>query len=156
MRFTVAKGLAKLGWFLPILLSLGAAGCGASTGTVSGKVYHKNTLLKGGTVTFVSADKQFGQTATFLEDGSYTIDQLPPGEMTIGVQTSSLNPAKQTFIPKNAMPKDVTEGSDYQPTDPSVLARRYVAIPERFADPETSGLKCKVQTGKQEHDIHLE
>jgi hypothetical protein len=129
-------------------------GCSSSTGTVSGKVYYKNAPLKGGHVAFVAADKR-SSTAEIKEDGSYTIEKLAIGEATISVETKSLKPPDRS-TPQYAPPPGMQPPGGYAPPDRTALAKRYVAIPDRYADAEKSGLKYTVVGGKQEHDIKLD
>jgi hypothetical protein len=72
--------------------SLGLAGCGSSSGIVTGKVTYNNRPLKGGNVTFVGANGS--ASARINEDGTYTIDKVPTGEAKIAVETSSLRPRR--------------------------------------------------------------
>ena len=57
---------------LVLVLVCFASGCGGGKGTVSGKVYYRDQLLGGGTVTFTNADGKGSQVATIQPDGSYT------------------------------------------------------------------------------------
>lgn len=151
MRLSPRIALGRL--VVPILvLSLASAGCGSSAGTVSGKVYYKGAALKGGNVTFVTASKQ-SQLAEIQEDGSYKVEKIPVGAVTICVETASLKPTNQR-IP-NYQPPPGMEGN-YKPPDNAARAKRYTAIPERYEDLEQSGLKYTVTSGGQEHDIKLE
>jgi hypothetical protein len=138
--------------FLALLVALGQAGCGGSKGTVSGTVYYKDAPLKGGTVTFVGKDN-----ASFLaeigEDGSYALAKVPPGEVSITVETSSLRPPNPNVM-RNRPPADAQGG--YKPPDYEEKAKRFTPIPGRYADPGQSGLKYTVKSGKQQHDIKLE
>jgi hypothetical protein len=136
-----------------LALALGVAGCGGgrSKATVSGKVFYKDTPLKGGNVTFVGSDKQT-YMAEIHEDGSYAVETLPPGEVKIAVETNSLRPPNPNVL-KNKPPADA--GGGYTPPDYEARAKRYVPIPTRYSDAEQSGLSYSVKTGKQEHDIKL-
>jgi len=150
---TSARGqIRKWVAFSALMLSFAATGCGASKGKVSGKVYYKDTPLKGGTVTFIDADKQ-SYLAEIQEDGSYAIDKVSPGEFSIGVETASLQPPNPNAM-RNRPPADAQ--GNYKPPDFEARARRFIAIPGRYSDPGQSGLKYSVKTGKQEHDIKLE
>lgn len=133
--------------FLPLL---GIMGCARPTGTVTGKVYYKTKLLKGGTVTFVGPD---GKTATgqIQEDGSYTVEKAPVGEVKVGVDNRSLKP--RPGIPRYRPPSGSQAG--YTPPDPAEQAKRYVPIPDQYTDPTTSGKTLTVTSGKQEQDIKL-
>jgi hypothetical protein len=131
---------------------LAVAGCGGGAkGKVSGKVYYKDAPLKGGNVTFVAADKQ-SYLAEILEDGSYEVEKLPPGEVKIAVETTSLRPPNANVL-RNKPPADA--GGSYKPPDYEARAKRFVAIPERYSDPDHSGLMYTVKKGKQEYDIKL-
>ncbi|HTU16595.1 MAG TPA: hypothetical protein VMG10_00920 [Gemmataceae bacterium] len=139
---------------LGVLVSLAAAGCGASKGKISGKVYYQNTLVKGGTVSFVSADKT-SHMAQIKEDGSYTVEKVPVGEATICVETQSFKPPSIN-APHYQLPPGVQGPGGYKPPDRAARGKRYVAIPDRYASPEQSGLKYTVKPGSQEHDIKME
>ncbi len=81
-----------------IAVCLAAAGCAKPTGSVSGKVYYNDTLLKGGHVIFAKVDGQ-PQWAEIKEDGSYSFDKIVAGPVKIGVETSTLrpNPGRRRF-----------------------------------------------------------
>jgi hypothetical protein len=133
---------------------VGAVGCGGrSPGTVSGKVYLKDKPLKGGTVTFLTADKKVSQLAKIGEDGSYTIENFPSGPAKIGVETKSLKQAASA--PRNAPPPGQKAPSSSTSPDPKEMLKRYVAIPEKYAEPTGSGLEYTVLSGKQPFDIKL-
>jgi hypothetical protein len=151
MSLSPRIGLGRWMVFLALVLSLGVAGCGASKGTISGKVFYKDNPLKGGKVTFVGADKQ-SYLAEIEEDGSYSVENLPVGEASIVVETASLKPPNP-YVLKNKQPADAGEG--YKPPDFAARAKRFVPIPARYSDPDQSGLKHPVKGGKQVYDIKL-
>ncbi|HZT79782.1 MAG TPA: hypothetical protein VFA26_06160 [Gemmataceae bacterium] len=132
---------------------VGAAGCGKPTGTVSGKVYYKNTPLKGGHVTLVGSD---GRTVTeaIQEDGSYTLAKAPVGAAKLAVETDSLKGSRFGGGGKYPLPGE--DPKTYKPPDPKENARRYVQIPAKYADPNSSGLTLNVTGGQQTHDIKLD
>lgn len=136
-------------------LVLAAAGCGgSSTGSISGKVFYKDAPLKGGNVTFATKDKKVVRLSEISEDGSYSIEKMPTGDALIAVDTSSLQPPKmERFV--NKPPPGVEAPAGYKMDNPAERAKRYVAIPEQYADPEKSGLTCPVKKGKQQFDINL-
>ena len=146
------SGLRLAGVFL-LATSFGLLGCGSSSpGTVSGKVYLKDKLLKGGNVTFLTADKKISQSAKIGEDGSYTIENIPAGPIKIAVETMSLKQAAS--VPRNNAPPG-QKSPNSSAVDPKELMKRYVPIPEKYADPSESGLEYTVKSGKQDHDIKL-
>ena len=87
------KPLLFRGGLMIALLSgvLLVAGCGGSTGNVSGKVTYKGAALKGGTIGFVdSSGRVMG--AALEGDGTYKIKNLPTGEYKVTVETASVRP----------------------------------------------------------------
>jgi hypothetical protein len=125
-----------------------ATGCGGPyTGTVTGKVTYKGTPLPGGIVTFIHPDGRIGQ-ATIKEDGSYTVEQAPGGDVKCTVQTVKPIPA----VPKSMASKLPGGGHAAEPVYP---AGKYVRIPEKYSKPETSGLNLTVHRGSQNYDISL-
>jgi hemoglobin len=105
-------------------------------GTVTGKVTFKGQALPGGAIGFVSADGK-PTTAKINEDGSYKVGDLKPGEYKVTIETESVKPAKDAKPP---------EGKD---------APKYVPIPVKYRDGETSGLKYEVKKGEQTFDVGL-
>jgi hypothetical protein len=125
----VGAGLLFLLWGLML------AGCGGrSQGTVSGKVSYK----------------------TIQEDGSYTVPKVPTSPATITVETKSIRPIPKSALPGPyaKMPKDLApEG--YNPPGSAGDAKRYVPIPDQYADHERSGLSLDVTSDPQTHNIDL-
>jgi hypothetical protein len=153
--------LRSLGGGLTLTLGLLLVGCGGGQkGTVSGKVTYKNEPLKGGTVTFVSADTTAVARAPIQSDGTYKAENVPVGEVSIGVETESVKPlslppqAKGGGIPKGLeLPADAKD--KITKLGPSASADRYMKIPKEYATPQKSGLTLKVTGGLQSHDIPL-
>jgi hypothetical protein len=130
-----------------------AAGCGGtSTATVSGKVSYNGSPLKAGNVTFFPKEQPPVSTR-IGEDGSYSLLKVPIGEVTICVETKSVNPSRLSKIPKMNVPKDKV--SPNPGTDLEKLAKLFTPIPDKYADPATSGRTYTVTSGAQTHDIDL-
>jgi hypothetical protein len=106
-------------------------------------------MVKGGQVFFIAANGQ-NVGAEIKEDGRYTAEKVPVGLAKITVDTRSL--ATRASIPQGARPPEVKSGG----MSPEEAARRYVQVPERYADADTSGLEYMVKKGPQEHDVSLE
>ena len=153
MRLSLREGVNCCLATLALATCAGLSGCGgASTGTVSGKVLYNGTPLKGGNVTFVpEAQGEHSIISAIGEDGSYSVEKVPVGAVKITVETKSLKP--KTNVPAYAPPPGSPGG--YQPPDPNAMAKRYVAIPDSYSDPEKSGLTCTVKGGSQPYDITL-
>jgi hypothetical protein len=149
------KGRRWLGGGLLLAFALAAGGCGPS-GAVSGKVSFKGAPVKGGTVTFFGPGNWTG-TSSIEEDGSYQIDKPPRGPMRIAVETNTVRPNVPRGMPMGP-PKGtpVPEGFEQSIYNRKGKADLYVAIPDRYGEPDTSGLTCEVTGGKQTHNIDLQ
>ncbi|MHB1422652.1 MAG: hypothetical protein ACYC3I_05545 [Gemmataceae bacterium] len=143
--------------FLGIFFAV--VGCGGTpSATVSGKVYYKGEVLKGGRVSFVSEEKKVSPPISDIdENGNYTVYKVPVGEMTITVDTDSVKPADAkmpTFT--NKPPPGANLPPGYKPLDMAEQANRYKEIPAKYKNAKSSPLKYSVKPGKQEHDIKLD
>ena len=150
-----------------------AAGCSSSSG-VSGKVTYQEKIVPGGMVVFHGADNWTGNSP-IDEDGSYTIAKVPPGKVTITVDTRTApgapmgggggqspmeafkNKGMPGGPPQMKPPANLPEAAKNSPIyNPKGQANRYVKIPAKYADKEKSGLTYEVTRGKQQHDIKLD
>lgn len=137
------------------------AGCGPGQGEVSGKVTYKGAPLPGGLVTFRPADPSHNSVAVELaEDGSFKV-VLPAGEVTASVDNLALAPAAELdsgslTVPLSPEAKKAL-GSTAQRKSSGAAKRssRYVEIPPRYQDAETSGLTFTVKGGAQTRDLTL-
>jgi hypothetical protein len=143
---------------LVLTASFAGAGCAKPTGSVSGKVSYKGAPLKGGHVIFLKADNQ-SVWADIGEDGSYSFEKITAGPVQIGVETSSLKPpVNRPGQPAGGARRYSAPPGEENPNkapDPEANFKRYVAIPEKYETPQSSGLTYDVKSGKQEHDIPL-
>jgi hypothetical protein len=152
-------------WFFSIglfpLIVL-AVGCGIGGGTVSGKVYYKGTVVTRGSVTFLPEGKGGNFTAVIGSDGSYSISKLPPGPAKIIVLVGRKTPppsaarmmSKGKHMEMINKAKSKAEGGKADSSDADKDTD--ISVPEKYTDPEKSGLKIDVTGGKQTFDIKLE
>ena len=155
MFISPSRGMRGLGAFLVFTAAFGAAGCGAATGAVSGKVSYKDKLLKGGNVTFVSLEGKPSASTSIKEDGTYSIPNAPTGKVKICVETESLNPAGKIKAPRYSPPPGAQAPAGFDTGDPADMAKRFVAIPGRYANPDTTDLAYEVKGGSAEYNIEL-
>ncbi len=150
----VSRLLAVLAAFAAALV---VTGCGNPVGSVSGKVTYKGTALKGGNVVFAKANGQ-NEWAEIQEDGSYKFDKIPAGPVKVAVVTSSLKPPRQLPGQGQARANNPPPGQENPNKSESAAdrAKRYVAIPDKYEDPKTSGKEYTVKSGNQTYDITLE
>jgi hypothetical protein len=132
------------------LLLAGActAGNDVEMAEVSGKVLLRGEPLRGGRVTFVTAEGAFASGGAIDENGNYKIN-APVGEVQISVDNRHLQPQGKVKHPVPQLKRPESE-------PPTTAKGRYRAIPSKYYAPETSGLTYKVQSGPQTHDIALQ
>jgi hypothetical protein len=140
-------------------------GCGPGEGRVSGRVLYNGTPLAGGRLTFRPADpRQNAVSAELDEHGSYQA-VLPVGEVSVCVDNRELEPRAPLAggLPPG-LPPGVRKAlggkpDQAQPKGPENVAERpsgrYVRIPDRYHQIETSGLQFRVERGEQKRDLEL-
>jgi hypothetical protein len=106
-------------------------------GEVRGKVLLDGSPVTGGTVIFRGADGKESR-ATIGPGGSYKVSDVAVGEATIAVANRP--------IPMG-LRDPAGPGAKSEPP-PAV-------IPERYKDPKTSKLTCRVTSGEQTYTIEL-
>ena len=151
------RGLGRWWMLLVLLAPLGLSGCGPGTATVSGKVTIDGKVVKAGNLTFIpSAAGKQSRGTTINEDGTYKIEHVPVGTVTICVETESLNPAGKIMAPRYKPPAGQQAPEGFGSGDSAAdAAKRYVAIPKKYAEADKSGLTYEVKSGTQEYDIEL-
>jgi hypothetical protein len=132
------------------------AGCGPSTGTVTGKVTYQNEPV-------AAARVNVGPVASDLtgNDGTYKITGVPVGEVEVTV----LLPAGSSGFGMPMIPeggggvppgKEGKGSGGFRPGQPNPSA---VNIPtdlvEKYRDPKTSGLKLTVKSGENSFPIDV-
>jgi hypothetical protein len=126
---------ARLG-VVALLVALAlACGCGGPR-TVTGKVTYASKPLKKGQISFVGANGK-SASGTINDDGSYLVTNVPAGEVTVvvvsyfveGENKFGLTPLKSAPPMKSA-------------------------IPTKYNDPATSGLRYTLDSSRK--TIHIE
>src|SRR5689334_8955432 len=107
-----------------LLLFALLAGCGASTGTITGTVRYQGANVAAGTVAFVVAGKSYRGD---LKDGAYRVAGVPPGEARVTVVR--LDPAQPdpyealTKARKEMLSKKLDDPRDVNPSVVTDTAR---------------------------------
>ena len=125
-----------LTWFVPWALT----GCGGSShgpaGQVRGRVTYEGEPVKEGVVSVYSSDLGSGASGDILPDGTYAISEpLKTGQYTASV-----------FPPPEPPPQDEV---------PVSSNKVYDNIPEKYRDPQKSGLVVDIKEGENTFDIDM-
>jgi hypothetical protein len=165
---TIRGGL--LGWAGLIVLAP-AAGCGANTTRVSGRVLLDGQPLPGGVVTFVSVEgKAPPAIATIREDGTFEMPNAPLRSVQVTVNNLPLKPAGSKDAAakprgrnphRQQMPPAAVERAKRErlnapsAEEPEKMPGTYVALPPKYLRVETSGLTLDVKRGADSYTIEL-
>ena len=116
---------------------------------VSGTVNFKSKPLPGGRVSFVAVKGGFASSGDIDENGLYKID-APVGDVKISVDNREFEKQKG---PKPKKPQILKQPG--QTGEPTVHKGKFVPIPKKYYEADTSGLTYTVQKGAQKYDINL-
>jgi hypothetical protein len=138
---------------LSVVLAVSAAliGCGDSgpdKGEVTGKVTYNGSALEGAIVTFHPAEGALA-TGTTDASGQYTLEAVV-GDHKVAVKKSTGSDLGGDTATEG--PGDM-EKMYLQAKDQAEEAKS--AIPEKYGDPEQSGLTTTVSSGSNTYDITL-
>jgi hypothetical protein len=135
-------GLAVLALFVP------ASGCGPGEANVTGKITYKGAPVPNGSVTF-HGENDWAQSAWIDPNGNYTITGAPVGPVKVTVVSSQPRNAPAMGGPKSVANHPGDKGAKAAPA-------AGVALPEKYKDPDQSGLTYTLANGEQSIDIPLE
>lgn len=151
-RIRLSSGTALL---LAVVL-LGCAKNKQAPGTVSGSVSYKGQPVKAGTVAFHTKEGT-AYSGQISSDGTYSIVDLPEGELVVTVETESISPNKKASQGKDAekrtkmMQQPPPSGVAAAPD----LSSLYTKIPNKYASSKTSPITATIKSGRQVHNIEL-
>ena len=111
-------------------------GCGGGepSGSVSGKVTYNGEPLTTGGVLFVNRDTGVGASAQLDASGNYRVLSLRTGEYQVAIQG-----------PRAPSPAEVAKGAQLEKPD----------VPDKYLDPQTSGLSATITAGENSVDFTL-
>ena len=176
--------IAATGWSAGALalaaLWLALPGCGGGGGKakVTGTVTLDGKPLPAGTIAFIP--EKGPAVAASIRDGVYTAAAVPIGDVKVTVETASLrhlagDEKKSGLDPTRFEKKGGLDPAHYPTNDPKMpaeakayfekqsqlaseakdMAGRYRPIPDRYTNPETSGLSLTVKSGENKFDVPL-
>ena len=119
-------------------------GCGNAN--MSGKVTFDKKPVVFGTIQVIGPDRMPRQ-ATIAPDGSYSIKDIPPGDVKVGV----------TSVDPKSLGKKILRREGVDPKlDPNFeKIQGWFPIPDTVGDANTSGLTFKLSRGDNPIDIEL-
>jgi hypothetical protein len=141
-----------------VLVAVFLGGCSKPPGSVSGRVSYKGKDLSYGTIVFVSQDNQVKQ-GDIDEDGSYKIENVPAGPAKVAVvveRAPELTGGPRMQAGKMGGPAgEVAGDKNYGKSGRKTVKKSTIQVPERYRDPEKSGLTYTVKSGQNQKDFDL-
>jgi len=128
--------------------------------SISGAVSFQGQPIKGGTVQFFTPEGT-AYSAQIGPDGTYSVSDVPEGELIITVETESVNPARKAAAAGKDMERREKIAQQPPPdgrgSGPAAAekAASYLKIPEKYGNPKTSPLTVTVKSGRLVHPIEL-
>jgi hypothetical protein len=127
-------------------------------GEVSGVATFEGKPIPGGLLTFRPADPSQNSVAYELDrDGKFKVE-LPAGEVGVCIDNREFEPrpAMQPAIPPGmSLPPEVIKAMQAGTKESARVSDRWVKLPEKYYEMETSGIKFEVKGGKQEETIEF-
>jgi len=137
--------------FAAVLLpavALAFGGCAGGDCTLAGKVTYQGKPVVYGTVIAQGSDG-IRRTGNIGLDGSYSVEKLPPGAVKLTVE--SPQPPDQDTL--NQAP---TGGPAGAPRNRKAIDRsKWMALPDKYADADQSGLSTTLKVGANPFDIEM-
>jgi hypothetical protein len=152
--------------FAPLLLAIVVTGCkSGSPTTVSGKVTYNGGPVTGGVIRFGAPSQDAYQQGYIKEDGTYSVTDVPQGEMVVWINTEEINPEPKGK-PKSAiqygqpgqkegqtgaggMIEAMKKGKVDIPANAGATMGKYMPIPEKYGTKKDSPLRYTSKGGKQ-------
>src|SRR5262249_42747738 len=140
-------------------------GCGGPSGVVSGKVSYKGTPLNAGEILFLTEKGQLLRS-TIDPEGNYSISKVPAGTVKIGVLPAMQGPPAPTVMrggppgsgrpPEIPLPKEGGPPPEFRDAfKPKAADPKLKDFPQKYKEPETSGLTYSASGGSQTYPIEL-
>ncbi len=146
------QSIVSLAWLLATMaIVTGVGGCGGPPhGAVNGIVRFEGQPVAAGRITVLCEGG--GKPVFFadIQDGAYRIERAPVGSARVTVQAFATHPAAGSVpVPPGAGPA--------LPIPASVprVGKPLDGFPERYLNPDASGLTFEIVAGPQTHDIEL-
>jgi hypothetical protein len=157
--FTMRHLLLGLTTALSLVLISGCSRSNPSApSNISGTVTYKGSPVSGGSITFKSPDLGFYSSA-LGEDGSYQIIDMPTGPMVVTVETESINPnRKKIEYGGGKGDKQYAERMMMEKKMGAPIGQgnaKYVKIPAKYNDANTSPLNITIERGSQSKTFDL-
>jgi hypothetical protein len=143
MMHLIACPYVRLGTAL--LCVAAATGCGAPTATVTGKVTVNGATVTAGAVTF-HGEKDYVQSATIDANGNYTLGNVPVGPVKVAVVSAK----------PRAMPGGKAATAKHPGDKGGAGVVSAVPVPDKYKDPNQSGLAFEIKAGEQTIDLPLQ
>jgi hypothetical protein len=135
-------GMRLVSALIFLLAALALGGCTASdkAASVSGKVTYNGKPVTSGVVVLVGKGGKASDPGQVQDDGTYSIAHAPTGT----VKVSFDNP-----------PPYATRGggaaADEEAKEAAAQAKKYVATPPKYKDPDQSGLTFELKVGRNDN-----
>jgi hypothetical protein len=140
------------------------AGCGQRTGQVTGKVTYKGAPVPAGWISFRPADSSKNAVPVELDaEGNFSVN-LPAGEVTVTIDNREWAPRPAGYggvppgLPNLSPEAKGKIGAPRMPREGETRPGRpgkYVRIPDKYYEAETSSLKFTVEGGSQTKNFEL-
>jgi hypothetical protein len=130
-------------WFAGILglaaIVVAASGCGGNKKvTINGTVSYKGQRLSGGMLQFAGLNGAAPSAAPIHPDGTFIMTDVVPGELKVSIA---------------ATPQSSGPCGDKMASGPKITA---ADLPEKYRDPERSGLRYTITPDTRQLDIKID
>lgn len=129
-----------------LLAALALTGCGPATTELTGKITHQGKPVVYGSVVVIDSSGA-AKSGTIQSDGTYRVDNVRVGAVKVAV--SSPPPPGTPPVGKQD-PRDTSDKPTEPPPPPAPpeVLKNLFAIPNKYGDPNQSGLSGDVKSGE--------